>query len=305
MARWSEAEDKYILEFIQEVEDDINYCELVESHNKTFNTKRTEATYKVRVAKVAKENDIVLKRKNQWTDQDKEKLIKLVQDNPLNPNWSEISQLFNRSEMSIRNMYNDLVTPDTHIEFCMAKLSELEIEQIMSTIQSKCSNCNKSTYNTPLLWGENTYCEECHYKLYNDEITNRWKLIAEYSLKTGKNKCNICRKENDYTNTMCKFNYDHKNMFEKSNSIYSMNRSGCSLEEIYKEIDLCQLLCISCHSIVTSIEQKTGFTRIKVNMTKEYNKIEDIEQKEKIMTRYSEIYEKYMNNIYEIIKRLV
>ena len=60
MSRWSEEEDKYILEFIQEVEDDINYQELVITHNKIFNTKRTEGTYKVRVAKIAKENDIVL-----------------------------------------------------------------------------------------------------------------------------------------------------------------------------------------------------------------------------------------------------
>ena len=84
-----------------------------------------------------------------------------------------------------------------------------------------------------------------------------------------------------------------------------MIKNGCRLEEIYKEIDLCQLLCISCHSIVTSIEQKTGFNRIKINMTKEYNKTEDREQKDKIMKQYSEIYEKYMNNVYEIVKKLV
>ena len=305
MSRWSEEEDKYILEFIQEIDDDINYSELIASHNKTFNTKRTETTYKARIAKIAKENDIVMKRKNQWAEQDKTKLLKLVQDNPLNPNWSEIAQSFNRSEIAVRNMYNDLVTPDEHIDYCLAKISETEIQQIMNTIQSKCSSCNKYTYSNPLLWGENTYCEECHYKLYNDEIVQRWKLIAEYSFKTAKNKCNICEKENDCTNTICKFNYDHKNMFEKSNSIYTMIRNGCILEDIYKEIDLCQLLCISCHSIVTSIEQKTGFNRIKINMTKEYNKTEDREQKDKIMKQYSEIYEKYMNNVYEIVKKLV
>ena len=42
MSRWSKDEDDYILKFIQEVEDDINYSELVASHNKSFITKRTE-----------------------------------------------------------------------------------------------------------------------------------------------------------------------------------------------------------------------------------------------------------------------
>jgi hypothetical protein len=94
-------------------------------------------------------------------------------------------------------------------------------------------------------------------------------------------------------------------MFEKSDSIYSMIRSGINLEDIYKEIDLCQLLCVSCHSIITTIEQKTGFNRVKINMTKEYNKSNNIEQKEKIISQYSEMYEKYMNNIYEIVKKLI
>ena len=68
MTRWSEEEDKYILEIIQELEDDINYSELVTSHNKTFNTKRTEDTYKVRVRKVAKENNVSLKLNNKRQD---------------------------------------------------------------------------------------------------------------------------------------------------------------------------------------------------------------------------------------------
>ena len=306
MSRWSEEEDKYILEFIQEVEDDINYQELVITHNKTFNTKRTEGTYKVRVAKIAKENDIVLKRKNQWSDQDKEKLIKLVQDNPLNPNWSEISIAFNRSELSVRNMYNDLVATDKHIECCISKISESDIQQIMNNMESKCNKCNKRIFNMPLLWNENTYCEDCHYELFNDDIIVRWIQIAEYSCMKGKDKCNICNKKYDFAQkSLCKFNYDHINMFEKSHTIYAMNKQGINLEKIYKEIDLCQLLCVSCHNIITSIEQKTGFSRIKLNMTREYNKTNDMEQKDKLMKYYSEIYENYMSNIYDIIKKLI
>jgi hypothetical protein len=203
-------------------------------------------------------------------------------------------------------MYNELITPDRHIEFCMNRISESDIEQLMNNLENKCNNCNKQKYNTLLLWGENKYCEECHYELFNADILNRWKQIGEYSYKTGKDVCNICNKKYDFSHqSLCKFNFDHKNMFEKSNTIYTMNKQGINLDSIYKEIDLCQLLCVSCHNIITNIEQKTGFNRIKINMTKEFNKTNDNEQKEKIMNQYSEIYEKYMNTIYEIVKKLI
>jgi hypothetical protein len=306
MSRWSQEEDTYILEFIQEVNDDINYKELVETHNKRFNSKRTEETYKVRVRKVAKDNDIVLKSKIFWSESDKTKLIKLVNENPLNVDWASISKLFNRTELSVRTMYNELVPVDKHIESCMNTISEEDIKQVMNNLEHKCSNCNKNMYCQPLLWENMEYCEECHYKSYNDKIKDRWILISEYSCKVGKDKCNICNKKCDFTQTsVCKFNYDHKNMFEKSNTIFSMNKQGIDLSYIYKEIDLCQLLCVSCHNIVTSIEQKTGFNRIKINMTREYNKTNDIENKNNLIKQYSDIYEKYMNNIYEIVRKLI
>ncbi len=305
MSRWSKEEDDYILKFIQEVEDDINYSELVASHNKSFNTKRTEDTYKVRIRKVAKENNITLKSNNHWTEDEKANLVKLVSDSSLNTDWVSISKIFNRKEQSVRNMYNDIVPADKHIECCMKSISESDIKQVIISLENKCCKCDKSIYNNPMVWGENIYCEECHYELYNNEIINRWKHIAEYSSKTGKDNCNICKKKNNYTQQVCKFNYDHKNMFEKSDSIYSMNKNGINLDKIYSEIDLCQLLCISCHNIITSIEQKTGFNRIKINMTKEFNKTNDNEKKEMVMKQYSDIYEKYMNNIYEIVKKLI
>lgn len=307
MSRWSKEEDNYILEFIQEVNEDINYSELVKAHNETFGTKRTEDTYKVRLRKVARENDITLKSNNHWTNEEKEILVKIISANPLNINWQDISKQFNRTETSVRTMYNDLVTPYKHIEYCSNSISETDISNIIKTLEVICNNCNKSVYNVnPLIWDNHTYCDDCHYNLYNDIIMERWKKISEYSCKTDKNKCNICNKHCDYTqHSFSKFNYDHKNMFEKSNSIYTMNKQGIHLEEIYKEIDLCQLLCISCHSIITTIEQKTGFNRIKINITKEYNKTNDNEQKEKIMKQYSEIYEKYMNSVYDIVRKLI
>ncbi len=306
MSRWSEEEDKYILELLQESTDELNYKELVEKHNFKFNKQRTEDTYKVRIRKVIKDNNIEIKTNNHWSEAEKEYLIKAVQSNPINIDWKGLSIKLNRAEYIIRRMYNELITPEQHIASCISSISKDDIKELMVKIETKCSNCNKVLYCQPLLWNNNKYCEDCHYTLYNDIINERWKLINEYSCKTGKNKCKICEKIYDFTQkSLCKFNYDHINMFEKNGSIYGMNKQGIDINIIYKEIDLCQLLCISCHSIITQIEQKSGFNRVKINMVKEYNKTEDEEKKQQLLKQYSDIYYNYMTHNYNIVKRLL
>ena len=84
-----------------------------------------------------------------------------------------------------------------------------------------------------------------------------------------------------------------------------MVREGVHIEAIHNEIDKCQLLCVSCHSIVTKIELKCGFTRIKSHMTREFNETEDEEKREKLMNEYSEIYNKCMYEIYNNIRRII
>jgi hypothetical protein len=307
MSRWTKDEDDYILEFIQEIQDDINYTDLITAHNKTFNTKRTETTYKARMTKIAKENNISIHRqKVHWTAEEKEKLVKIVSENPINTDWESIAKEFNRKEQYLRIMYNDLVPAEQHINYCMSSLSDKDIHALMMKLENICMKCNKKLYCQASLWSNDKYCEECHHVLFNDAIKERWDHIHDYAKSVGKNKCNLCSKTQDYTEkSIGTFNYDHINMFEKSNSIFSMNRNGTPLTEIYKEIDLCQLLCLSCHSIVTTIEQKTGFNRIKQNITKEYNKTLDEELKIKLTKYYSEIYEKYMKSVYDIIKKSV
>ena len=91
MSRWSEEEDKYILKFIQEVQDDINYSEIVDLHNNRFNTKRTEDTYKVRIRKIAKDNNISLKSNNHWADDEKDYVVNNIQRNPFKINIEEMT----------------------------------------------------------------------------------------------------------------------------------------------------------------------------------------------------------------------
>lgn len=57
--------------------------------------------------------------------------------------------------------------------------------------------------------------------------------------------------------------YDHLNMLNKSESICEMVKTGAPMDDIYREMDKCQLLCISCHKIVTKMEHLCGFVRLK------------------------------------------
>jgi hypothetical protein len=303
MSRWSQEEDRYILEFIQEIQDEINYQELVSSHNKTFNTKRTEDTYKVRVRKIAKENNINLKSNNHWTEDEKTYIINNIQRNPFDINWTEMSEHLKRSELSIKTMYNDIVSARDHLECCLLNLDETDIRQLIESNKHTCSQCNMNMYSNPSIWQGFKYCDECYYKQYSDEVRKLWEQVREYSVKTNKNYCNICNKKATFDNTMAsRFHYDHINMFDKTDSICKMVREGANIEDIYKEIDKCQLLCISCHSVVTKVEIMCGFIRIKRQMTKEFSETDDEEKRDKLINEYSELYNKFMSEAYNYIR---
>ena len=70
-----------------------------------------------------------------------------------------------------------------------------------------------------------------------------------------------------------------------------MVKSGAPMDDIYREMDKCQLLCISCHKIVTKMEHQCGFVRLKKQM-------EDTEEKRQ---EYSAIYQRLMTPIYHVI----
>jgi hypothetical protein len=303
MSRWSKDEDDYILKFIQEVEDDINYSELVASHNKSFNTKRTEDTYKVRIRKVAKENNISLKSNNHWIEEEKNYIINVIQRNPFDINWIEMSEHLKRSELSIKTMYNDIISAKDHLDCCLLNLEEDDIQKLIKSNKHVCSVCKINMYSNPCIWQGLEYCDECYYNQHTEKVGQLWEQVREYSVQTNKNYCNLCRKKATFDNTLAnRFHYDHINMFDKSDSICKLVREGVNIDDIYKEIDKCQLLCVSCHSVVTKVELMCGFTRIKRQMTKEFNETEDEEKRNKLISEYSELYNKFMSEVYIYIR---
>jgi hypothetical protein len=303
MSRWSNEEDKHIQDIIQELEDEINYKELVLNHNSKFNTKRTEESYKVRVRKIVKENNISFKSNNHWTDEEKIYIINAIKNNPINTNFTEISEHLKRSELSIKKVYNELVTMEEHLDSCLLNIKNEDINKILHENKHICSNCNKKMYIMPQIWKDREYCEECYYTLYNDIVNECWQKVSEYSVKKNKNYCNICNKNATFDNSIkSRFHYDHVDMFDKSDSICKMVKEGMEITNIYEEIDKCQLLCISCHSIITKMENICGFIRIKKQINKEYNESNDDEKKNELIKKYSNLYNNFMNKVYKLMR---
>jgi hypothetical protein len=172
-------------------------------------------------------------------------------------------------------------------------------ENIYQHIQ-ECYECSDKIYDigrtTTYTWKGHVTCVRCWSK-YKDEIQETWIKIKKYSPQC----CVICLKNNDMG--LDRYHYDHKNMFEKSNNIFSMINEGRDINEIYEELDKCQSMCIQCHHIVTDIENKFGFTLVKINLsrklTAETISIEDYNAEVEL---YKKIYSKKMNPIYKQLR---
>ena len=92
-------------------------------------------------------------------------------------------------------------------------------------------------------------------------------------------------------------------MFEKGDSICCMVNNGDKICDICQEIDKCQVVCLSCHHLITDIERKFGFTRIKTSLTKKMNNEELTQEEYKDnVDYYQNIYKEKMEPIYNKLK---
>lgn len=79
-----------------------------------------------------------------------------------------------------------------------------------------------------------------------------------------------------------------------------MINDGVAIDKIYRELDDCQPLCITCHSLVTEVERCLGFTRIKQLMTRRLNALEiSQEVYDEGVVKYQVLYRAKMINIYD------
>ena len=208
----------------------------------------------------------------------------------------ETGEIFNISANSCKILYKEI----DPVEWLNRNM---DIENYISIIKSSsqnCFECGKCILqvqdNTQRIWKKNKICDSC----WSDHSLERdclWEQIKDYKLV----QCVICN--SIQTKKHERFNYDHVNMFNKNFSICLMVNNGCDIEDIYSEIDKCQIVCLSCHHIITEIEHKLGFTRMKQLLTRKINsgEISNDEYEATIMV-YQELYKKKMDEVYHKLK---
>lgn len=105
-----------------------------------------------------------------------------------------------------------------------------------------CSLCKKEfnyTRNTQKC------CEECQ-KLYLDK-EQRMRIMSKKSFVDYKGgKCEKC----GYNKCLGALHFHHKNPSEKLFGISDKERANRSVEEVFRELDKCALLCANCHAEV-------------------------------------------------------
>jgi hypothetical protein len=204
-----------------------------------------------------------------------------------------LAKTLGMSVNSCKTLYSE-ISADVWID------RRMDINRFIDNIHKCCClNCNDVIleFSKNRIWRGKIHCDYC-WDSRKGEREIMWTEISEYK----KVQCCICNKIK-----RCKgerFHYDHLNMFDKNDSICCMVDRGDDMKDIFSEIDKCQILCLACHHIVTSIEQKIGFTRIKTSLTRKYNN-GDIseEQYNEEKKKYQGMYELKMKSIYEELKK--
>jgi hypothetical protein len=198
------------------------------------------------------------------------------------------------------NLCKTLYAKISPIEFINRPMNISLYDKILEELKVNCGDCGKIMFNiktnTNRIWKNKTVCDGC-YSQYNEEIENNWNLIKQYR----QIQCAIC--DVIKINKCERFHYDHLSMFDKTDSICSMINSGVVMEDIYHEIDKCQILCLTCHHKITDIEHRLGFGRIKTGLTRKLNS-EEISQEvyDAEMQKNNIIYQNKMRDIYEKLK---
>lgn len=273
-----------------------------------INTKNTEQSYLIELQSTIKKDKkrLVCKLCHELGHDEKSiycnentKINKKIKKYIMENQHYEIKELackFNKTQKYI----TEYIKTISKLELIENKnISDNFIDEILDKKLIKCEICNinKCHSQNNRVWKNKNVCDIC-WCSFEGEREKIWEEINNITNKY----CKICKTKR--INTKMRFHYDHKNMFIKNNSIFSMINDGCDIEEIKKEVYKCNFVCISCHSIITELEQKLGFTIYKGQLVKKLNNDEiNIDDYEKEINKLSIVYENKMKNIYEILSK--
>jgi hypothetical protein len=155
----------------------------------------------------------------------------------------------------------------------------------------ECDDCKSVLFHWEV-WKDKKLCVSCHQP-YVDVLVDQFQ---EYISTECNKQCAFCNKG---YKILRRFHFDHINMFSKREGVGAMLMRGEDIEKIKEEANKCQLLCYSCHSVVTRIEQRLGFMTEKRRLKKAGKNDDDILND--LFNNYDEV----MSPIYEKIKEIV
>ena len=242
-----------------------------------------------------------------WTDEQCALLKEIIVDSPNELNWEAIAQRIGHPTTACMSQYRNIVSPEEEIQISAKNLTLDTLKHIIEENKTVCSDCSCKFYTTPYKWQGTDKCEMCYDTKYQGQVNMIWERIDTYLKETHNTTCRFCKK--DKSNITMHF--DHLNMFIKSDSICSMVRRGDIFEDIIKEIHDCQIICKSCHSLVTCIENMSGFRRAKTNLTRAKNgtlkDTEPISQEaaDDLERKYRKSYADCMEPVYALLEELL
>lgn len=242
-----------------------------------------------------------------WTEEQKTTLVRLVTESgTIPPPWDKIAETLGHAESGCKKLYDELVPIEEQVLRNSACITEELITAVMSEMRWSCNVCESVYYHSSKEWRGARECEGC-YAAHTKEIAEMWERIDNYLALTSSTSCLFCERSKH----IISFNFDHVNMFDKGDSICAMVHRGDTYELIIDEIVKCQIICKSCHAVVTKLENVVGFQRIKLRTTRALNGTSEsgetlsMEKVEEIHREARDLYSKTFAPIYPIIKAFV
>lgn len=189
-------------------------------------------------------------------------------------------EAWNEVKREARSVNVDLDSPT----FIRGRLTRDELREYIRGLHKKCDECAEIDC-TSRTWGEKSVCQSCYTRL----LEERSQQMNEYLESKGLKGCKFCDKPRVNPSD---FHFDHVNMFTKSGSVGNMLFNGADIDVIKAEIDKCQLLCVSCHALVTKMEREYGFIYLKHPSRKHDIGLSEAD------------YDEYMADVYKIIREM-
>jgi hypothetical protein len=266
------------------------YCEncmLLRNHNKISST-----------------CPIIINKNNILTS----KIIECFRNKDINENnediFNDLAKTLNEKVSKIKTLYSRKITNLEQIQHFVERPCNLNI--FMEDIEyTKCNECRKTLFKTHKQsirkWNDKDICDECWSK--DNKCVKRdilWKEIRSYK----NTQCKICEKKQN--NKSERFQYDHISMFNKTDSICCMVYNGTEIKKIKIELDKCNVVCKPCHDLITKLEQKFQFTRVKQNLTlKLKKKVISEKEYETQINKFDKLYKKKMSEIYYNLNKII